>query len=70
MLTAKNISDFLKSQKVSISVNTVMNYLKFLSDSFFINKISSYDIIGKKIFEINEKYYFEDTGLRNAIGSD
>ncbi|MBU1696757.1 MAG: ATP-binding protein [Proteobacteria bacterium] len=67
MLAAKNISDFLKSQKVSISVNTVMNYLKFLSDSFFINKISRYDIIGKKIFEINEKYYFEDTGLRNAI---
>ncbi|MBU0464700.1 MAG: ATP-binding protein [Proteobacteria bacterium] len=67
MLAEKNISDFLKSQKVSISVNTVMNYLKFLSDSFFINKISRYDIIGKKIFEINEKYYFEDTGLRNAI---
>ena len=34
---------------------------------FFIYKISRYDIIGKKIFEINEKYYFEDTGLRNAI---
>ncbi len=67
MLTAKNISDFLKSQRVSISVNTVMNYLKFLSDSFFIDKISRYDIIGKKIFEINEKYYFEDIGLRNAI---
>ena len=67
MLAAKNISDFLKFQKVSISVNTVMNYLKFLSNSFFINKISRYDIIGKKIFEINEKYYFEDTGLRNAI---
>ncbi len=67
VLSAKNISNFLKSQRVSISVNTIMSYLKFLSDAFFINKTSRYDIIGKKIFEINEKYYFEDTGLRNAI---
>jgi hypothetical protein len=25
------------------------------------------DVIGKKIFEIGEKYYFEDTGLRHAL---
>ncbi len=67
ILAAKNISDFLKSQKIGMSVNTVMNYLNFLVSSFFINKVSRYDIIGKKIFEINEKYYFEDIGLRNAI---
>lgn len=67
ILAAKNISDFLKSQKTGISVNTVMSYLDFLIEAFFINKISRYDITGKKIFEINEKYYFEDLGLRNSI---
>ena len=67
ILAAKNISDFLKSQKISLSVNTVMSYLNFLTSSYFINRVSRYDVIGKKIFEINEKYYFEDLGLRNSI---
>ncbi len=67
ILAAKNISDFLKSQQISLSVNTVMSYLNFLTSSYFINRVSRYDVIGKKIFEINEKYYFEDSGLRNAI---
>ncbi|MCD4743904.1 MAG: ATP-binding protein [Desulfobacteraceae bacterium] len=67
ILAANNISDFLKSQRVRISVNTVMSYLDFLINAFFINKVSRYDIAGKKIFEINEKYYFEDLGLRNSI---
>ena len=67
ILAAKNISDFLKSQKISLSVNTVMSYLNFLTSSYFINRVSRYDVIGEKIFEINEKYYFEDLGLRNSI---
>lgn len=67
VLSVKNISDFLKSQKVRISVNTVMSYLDFLIHAFFVHKVSRYDIAGKKIFEINEKYYFEDLGLRHTI---
>lgn len=34
---------------------------------FFIHKCSRTEIGGLKIFEIGEKYYFEDIGLRNAI---
>ncbi len=67
ILAAKNISDFLKSQKIRMSVNTIMSYLDFLISAFFIHKVSRYDIAGKRIFEINEKYYFEDLGLRNSI---
>jgi len=66
-LSAKNISDFLKSQRLKLSVNTVMRYLSYLLNSFCINKVSRCDVVGKKIFEINEKYYFEDIGLRNSI---
>jgi len=67
LLTAKNISDYLKSQKVSMSINTVLNYLKALEDAFIIHRVSRYDIIGKKRFEVNDKYYFEDVGIRNNI---
>src|SRR5690606_41212775 len=52
-VSSKKISDFLKAQRISLSVNTVMNYLKFLTNSFFINKVQRLDIIGKKRFEIN-----------------
>ena len=49
ILAAKNISDFLKSQRVRISVNTVMSYRDFLINAFFIHKVSRYDIAGEKI---------------------
>jgi len=67
LVSAKKISDFLKSQKINISPNIVLNYLSFLSNAFLIFKVRRSEIGGKRIFEINEKYYFEDSGLRNAI---
>ncbi len=66
-VSSKKISDFLKAQRVSLSINTVMNYLKYLSNSFFINKVQRLDIIGKKRFEINDKYFFSDLGLKHSI---
>jgi predicted AAA+ superfamily ATPase len=66
-VSSKKISDFLKAQRVSLSVNTVMNYLKYLSNSFFTNKVQRLDIIGKKRFEINDKYFFSDLGLKHSI---
>ena len=67
LVSAKKISDFLKSQKINISPNIVLNYLSYLSNAFFIFKVPRADIQGKKIFEIGEKYYFEDLGLRHAV---
>lgn len=67
LVSAKNISDFLKSQKIKLSPNIVLNYLSFLSNALFIFKVQRSDICGKKIFEIGEKYYFEDLGLRHSI---
>ncbi len=67
ILSAKKISDFLKSQQVKLSPNSVLNYLSFLVDSYFIREAQRYDVNGKKLFEINEKYYFEDLGLRHAL---
>ncbi len=67
LLSAKRIVDFLKSQQIRVSVNTVNNYLAFLEQAFFIKKIKRYDIHGRKVFEINEKYYFSDLGLKHSI---
>jgi predicted AAA+ superfamily ATPase len=67
IVSAKKISDFLKSQKTNISPNVVLNYLNFLSAAFLVFKVQRSEIGGKKIFEINEKYYFQDCGLRHSI---
>ncbi|WP_440135038.1 DUF4143 domain-containing protein [Chitinophaga sancti] len=44
-----------------------MNYLQALCNTFFVHKVVRSEIGRLKIFEIGEKYYFEDLGLRNAI---
>lgn len=67
IISAKKISDYLKSEKINIPVNTVINYITYLTNTFLIDKISRQDINGKKVFEINEKYFFEDLGLRNSL---
>ncbi|MFH1829510.1 MAG: ATP-binding protein [Pseudomonadota bacterium] len=67
IVSAKKISDFLKSQRINISPNVVLDYLSHLCSTFFIHKVQRTDIRGKKIFEINDKYYFEDLGLRHSI---
>lgn len=66
LYSANNISRFLKSQHVNISPLQVINYLKALQDAFLINSVRRIDINGLKTFEIGEKYYFEDLGLRNC----
>jgi len=67
LFSALNISKYLKSQQIDISAQVVINYLRSLSNSFFVHKTLRSDITGMKIFEIGEKYYFEDLGLRNII---
>ena len=67
LFSANNISKYLKSQRTEISTNQVINYLKLLSNAYIINKVNRFDINGLKKFEIGEKYFFEDIGLRNCL---
>ena len=63
----KKIADTLCSVKgKSISVNTVKDYLGYLSDAFLFDSAKRYDVKGKKYFETPLKYYAADVGLRNA----
>jgi uncharacterized protein len=67
LLSAKKISDFLISQKVKIAPVRVLEYLRFLTQAFFLIQSRRYDLKGKRILEVGEKYYFADLGLRNSI---
>jgi predicted AAA+ superfamily ATPase len=67
LLSANNISKYLKSQQINIPVQTVINYLGALERSFLVHRVSRKKVGGLKIFEVGEKYYFEDMGLRNIL---
>ena len=63
----KKISDTFISKGIKdVSVNTISSYLKYLQDSFIIEKVERYDVKGKKYISTPSKYYFSDIGLRNA----
>lgn len=67
LFSAKKISDFLKSQQINMAPNQVQVYIKHLINAFLIHQVKRYDIEGKRLFEIGEKYYFENLGIRNAL---
>lgn len=67
LFSAKKISDFLKSQQANLAPNQILLYNSYLTSAYIIHEVGRYDIIGKKIFESGSKFYFENTGLRNAI---
>lgn len=67
LFSAKNISDYLKSQHTTISVTQIQNYTHYLNSAFLIHRVERYDLVGKRVFEIGEKYYFENLGIRNIV---
>ncbi len=67
LLSAFNISKYLKSQHQQVPTQTILNYLRALTYAYYVHKVQRAEVKWLKIFEIGEKYYFEDTGLRNAL---
>ena len=67
LISANSIAKYMKSQGESVTSTAIINYTKFLCESYMLHKVNRYDIHGKRIFESNDKFYFEDNGMRNAL---
>ena len=67
LISANSIAKFMKSQGEAITSSAIINYISFLCEAYILHKVNRYDIHGKRIFETNDKFYFEDNGIRNAI---
>ena len=64
----QKISDtFRSSGNKVITMPTISNYLKYLQESFVVEKAERYDIKGRKNISTPSKYYYSDLGLRNAL---
>lgn len=63
----KKLEDtFISSGTGKLSAVTIKQYLDYLCDAFLIEQAERYDIKGKRYISTPYKYYFTDTGLRNA----
>ena len=70
IFSANSIAKYLKGKENSVSANTVAEYMEAWGESYMIDKVKRYDIKGKLVFEQQEKYYFEDIGIRNYLCKD
>ena len=69
--SANAIVKFLKNEQRSLSVETVYNYLKWLSEAFIIYPCRRYDIQGKSVLKTQEKYYLSDISIKySKMGFD
>lgn len=67
LISANSIAKYMKSQGENITSTVIINYISFLCEAFILHKVNRYDIHGKRFFETNDKFYFEDIGIRNAL---
>lgn len=65
--SATSISKFMKSEKMDISTNIILDYTSYFTEAKLIDAVRRYDIHGKRLLETSRKIYFADVGLRNLI---
>ena len=65
LTSANSISKYMKSQEENVSSNLILLYRGFYAEAYLIDVVPRFDIHGKKLFESNEKVYWDDLGLRN-----
>lgn len=66
--SASAIRNYLKSENRNISIDTVLNYLEYCNKAFVLKKVPRYDLGGKKLLKVDEKYYLTDHGFRQSMG--
>ncbi len=66
IISASSISRYMRGKASPVSTDLVLSYLHYLCEAYIIRKVERFEIRGKKLLESNEKYYFEDHGIRNT----
>ena len=67
LVSPNSIMKYLRSQGENLSSVIIQNYLKYLCNAYLTYRVQRYDIHGKQLLESNDKYYFEDLGIRNKL---
>lgn len=70
LTSVKSIADTLASNGVKISRNTVVDYLSALSDSYILYPAKRFDVRGKRLLKLQQKFYAIDMGMRRMLLSN
>lgn len=65
--SASSISKFFKNEGRTVSVETILNYIRYCIDAYLFYRVRRQDLQGKQILTTNEKYYIADHGIREAV---
>ena len=63
IFSGNSIFNYLKSQKIECSINTVMKFLDYLEEAYVIRKIPQYSTKAKKQLDFYTKMYNEDVAF-------
>lgn len=66
-VSMKSITDYLTSAGRKVSQNTVSDYVEALTESFIFYPVERFDIVGKQLLKVNNKFYMVDMGIKNYI---
>lgn len=70
IFSSKNIKNYLKSNNIYTSQDTLLKYNEYLNQSFLISKCKCLELKGKKELKILGKYYLTDHGFHHALIED
>ena len=70
IFSSKSIKNYLKSNNIHTSQDTLLKYNEYLKQSFFISKCKCFELKGKKEMKILGKYYLTDHGFHHALIED
>ena len=65
--SAQSICDYMKSEKRTLDIETVYNYVKLLEKAYILYRADRYSIQGKEVMKTQEKYYLADPSLKFAV---
>ena len=65
--TAKRMTDYMKAQRLSVSLSRVQNYLSYLEEAFLVLRCRRYDLKGMRHLELYDKFYMTDIGIRHGL---
>lgn len=65
--SGRSVERMLAGENISISIGSVLKYIQIACDANLLYRASRVDVMSKKVFKNQEKYYLVDQGLREAV---
>lgn len=65
--SASSITKYLKSEKRSLSTETLYNYIEYCKTACLLHLVPREDVVGKQLLKFQEKIYLTDHGIREAV---